>query len=152
MYLFCMFSHHNLKVQIITAEQDTFWHINSLSKNKKSKNVKIQSQDNPHHIGIFMVSISHWVKPFRSITVRFCWNCKKQFKDTDVMDNVSAHNGLSDWQFLARQQVPVLDHVPYSPDPSLWDLPPFLSSNAERDTSAEDTQKEGGLELLKGPP
>jgi hypothetical protein len=26
-YLFCVFSHHSLKVQIVTAEPDTFWHI-----------------------------------------------------------------------------------------------------------------------------
>jgi transposase len=68
-------------------------------------------------------------------------------------DNAPAHNALSIQQFLAKKQVPVLHHAPYSPDLAPCDL--FLfpklkhSLKGTHFQSIEDIQRKT-TELLKG--
>ena len=47
-------------------------------------------------------------------------------------DNAPAHTALSIREFLAKKNIPVLPHPPYSPDLALWDFYLFLSWNQSR--------------------
>jgi transposase len=68
-------------------------------------------------------------------------------------DNAPAHNALSVRQFLAKKQVPVLHHAPYSPDLAPCDL--FLFPKLKHllkgthFQSIEDIQRKT-TDLLKG--
>jgi hypothetical protein len=68
-------------------------------------------------------------------------------------DNAPVHNALSVRQFLAKKQVPVLHHAPYSPNlaPCDFFLPPKLkhSLKGTHFQSIEDIQRKM-TDLLKG--